>query len=252
LNTPPAQPQYPQGQPYPPQGQVYGQPPVTEGKATASLVFGILSILCFGILAGIPAIILGHISRKNIERSMGRLGGGGMAMAGLIMGYCSVLLSLLILPAIVIPNLMRARITANESAAQSTLRTINTSQETYSTTFPEKGYAPDLASLGRFQGSPCNSDHACLIDDVLGDVRCTAGNWCTKYGYQFSLSREGDCPSQEGSGTQCTYVVVATPVSISMGDRSFCSTSDGIIRYRRGVRLTQPISAERCSLWLHL
>ena len=149
LNVPPAQAQYPpQAQPYPGQGQPYGQQAPTDGKATASLVLGILSILCFGILAGIPAIILGHISRGNIRRSMGRLSGGGMALAGLIMGYVSIFITLLIVPAIVLPNLLRSRISANESAAMSSLRTINISQVTYSTQYPDKGYAPNLATLG--------------------------------------------------------------------------------------------------------
>lgn len=256
LNTPPAQPQYPQGQYSPQQGQFYGQPP-TDGKATASLVLGILSILCFGIFAGIPAIILGHISRKNIQQSMGRLSGGGMAIAGLIMGYCSLLITLLIIPAIVLPNLLRARVSANESSAQSSLRTINTSQTTYVVSYPDKGFAPDLATLGPGSSGSCSgpgtAERACLLDNELGNATCTAGSWCTKYGYRFSLSREGECAglagSQEGSGTDCAYVIVATPISYSTGRRSFCSTSDGIVRYRYGAPLSQPITVQRCVLW---
>jgi Domain of unknown function (DUF4190) len=253
LNVPPAQPQYPQGQYYPAQGQPYGQQPPTDGKATASLVLGILSIICFGILAGIPAIILGHISRGNIQRSMGRLSGGGMAMAGLIMGYCSIFFSLLIIPAIVIPNFLRAKISANESAAASTLRTINTSQVTYTINYPDKGYAPDLATLGPGPTGSCGeptASHACLLDSVLGNASCTTGRWCTKYGYKFSLSREGDCAaSQDNSTSECAYVVVATPISTSTGGRSFCSTGDAIIRVQRDVLLSQPINAQQCTAW---
>ena len=265
LNAPPAQGQYsPQGQ-YPPQAQpypgvVYGQQPPTDGKATASLVFGILSILCFGILAGIPAIILGHISRGQINRSMGRLTGGGMALAGLIMGYVSIAITLLIVPAIVIPNLLRSKMMANESATASTLRTINTAQVTYSTTYPTNGYAPDLASLGpgRNEGScsdPSYSSpqHACLMDSVVGNSSCTAGSWCTKYGYRFSMSGERSCPDQTNQDAQsnavCNYVIVATPVSDATGRKSFCSTADAVIRQKYGSSLSQPISAEECSRW---
>src|ERR1700757_1123111 len=87
LNVPSAQ-STPQSPPYGGQQQ---QPFIqqTDGKATASLIFGILSLLCFSILAGIPAIILGHMSKANIRRSMGRLKGDGMATAGLVMGYIS-------------------------------------------------------------------------------------------------------------------------------------------------------------------
>src|SRR5438309_11422719 len=77
LNVPPAPAQStPQ---YPPQSQPYlgHQQPAstqqTDGKATASLILGILSVLCLSIFAGIPAIILGHMSKANIRRSMGRL-----------------------------------------------------------------------------------------------------------------------------------------------------------------------------------
>src|SRR5436853_4454186 len=59
----------------------------TDGKAVASLVLGILSVTILWIIAGIPAIILGHLSRSSIRRSIGELKGNGMALAGLIMGY---------------------------------------------------------------------------------------------------------------------------------------------------------------------
>jgi hypothetical protein len=63
--------------------------------AIASLVCGILSIiLCLGLLAGIPAIICGHMARGRIARSGGALGGSGLALAGLIMGYFATLATL--------------------------------------------------------------------------------------------------------------------------------------------------------------
>jgi type IV pilus assembly protein PilA len=254
LNVPPAQAQYPpQSQPYPGQGQPYGQQPPTDGKATASLVLGILSLVCFGILAGIPAIILGHVSRGNIKRSMGRLSGSGMALAGLIMGYVSICITLLIVPAIVLPNLLRSRISANESAAASTVRTINTTQITYSTQYPDKGYAPDLATLGPGTGGSCDAEHACLLDNVVANPNCTNGAWCTKSAYRFILTREGNCGqaagTQESSGSECNYVVVATPVSTATGRKSFCSTADAVVRYQYGMPLSAPITAEQCSRW---
>src|SRR5713226_3901433 len=95
------------------QGGVPG-PQVTDGKAVVSLILGILAIFPFSIFAGIPAVVLGHISRSSIARSMGRLKGEGMALAGLIMGYLSVALipMILIIAAIAIPNLVRAKIQA--------------------------------------------------------------------------------------------------------------------------------------------
>ncbi len=51
---------------------------------------------------------------------------------------------ILILAAIAIPNLLRARIAANESAAASGIRTINTAEVTYSTAYPTVGYSANL------------------------------------------------------------------------------------------------------------
>src|ERR1700682_1894055 len=49
-----------------------------ESTAVLSMVFGILSFAGFGILAGIPAIILGTNARRTIRASGGRLSGEGM------------------------------------------------------------------------------------------------------------------------------------------------------------------------------
>jgi len=263
LNPPAAQPQYPQSQPYPQPGPYYGQQqPRTDGKAIASLILGIASILlCLNIFAGIPAIILGHISRGDIQRSMGRLSGGGMAMAGLIMGYFGSFFSFIIIAAVLIPNLSRAKIAANEAVAMSTVRTINIVQTTYRTTYPDKGYAPDLATLGPGPSGSCsvgNAEHACLLPDkVLGNARCVAGTWCDKGGYRFSVSTEGNChekavslqEGQQDTGAECNFVVVATPISTATGSRNFCLTSDAIVRYRYGSPLSEPIGVQECSGW---
>lgn len=64
----------------------------TAGLATASLALGILSVTCFSLLAGIPAVILGALALKRIARAAGSLGGKKQALAGLIMGCVSFLL----------------------------------------------------------------------------------------------------------------------------------------------------------------
>lgn len=57
-----------------------------EGLATASLVTGIMSMACCGLVTGIPAIVMGGIARNRIAHSSGALRGGGMAIAGVILG----------------------------------------------------------------------------------------------------------------------------------------------------------------------
>ena len=82
----------------------------TSAQAIWSLVLGILSFLCFGLFTGIPAVICGHVARSNIRKSQGALTGGGMALAGLILGYIGIVVTTLgILAAIAIPNFMAYR-----------------------------------------------------------------------------------------------------------------------------------------------
>ncbi|MFL6389425.1 MAG: DUF4190 domain-containing protein [Terriglobales bacterium] len=235
---------------YPPQGQPYQQyqPPKTDGGAIASMVLGIASfVLCLSFLAGIPAIILGHISRSKIRKNMGRLQGDGMALTGLILGYIS-LLFIPIIAAIAIPNLLRARVSANEAAAAATVRSINTAQITYSTQYPDHGYAPDLATLGPGPSGSCSTGTAqsgCLLNNIVGASRCTAGQWCAKTGYKFTVSAVCD-----SAGVCSNYVVTATPqVFGSTGRKSFCSTSDSVVRTSDRGTLDAPATADECAEW---
>ncbi len=256
LNVPAAPAQNPSPAQYPPQAQPYrGQyPQQTDGGAIASLVLGIASFaLCLSFIAGIPAIVLGHISRSKIRRSGGRLKGDGMALAGLIMGYIS-LPFILIIAAIAIPNLLRAKISANESAAMSTVRTINTAQVTYQTRYQAKGYAPDLATLGPGSDSACSGggteQHACLLNAAVGSAVCTSGVWCQKNGYRFTIVSDCGASAQQGEDTACKeFVVVATPISSGTGLHSYCSVSDGVVRVRSEGPLTKPLTAEECGEW---
>ncbi len=189
----------------PPPGFAPVVTPQTDGKAVASLICGILSVTLLGILTGLPAIILGHISRSKIKKSMGKLKGEGMALAGLIMGYISVALTfvvlvVLIIAAIAIPNLLKARTAANEASAVASVRTVVTASTAYQA---EKGsYPVSLEQLG----------DAKLIDPML------AGG--TKSGYRFALLGTGE-----------RFFVAAVPVKVgSTGLRSFCSAEDQVVR----------------------
>ncbi|HEY1955609.1 MAG TPA: DUF4190 domain-containing protein [Polyangiaceae bacterium] len=92
----PQQPPPPGYPPYPPPAMpqaIFTPPPQNDGKAIASLVLGILSIvMCFGPLAGIPGAILGFMSKRDIGRSGGTLGGDGMALGGIITGILGTVL----------------------------------------------------------------------------------------------------------------------------------------------------------------
>src|SRR5258708_1397967 len=251
MAQPPAPPPGPpvQQSPYVAPGQYmpqYAPQPPTEGKATASLILGILSVICFGILTGIPAIILGHTSRSNIQKSGGRLKGEGLALAGMIMGYFSLVISRVIFTAILIPNLMRSRQTANEAAAAATVRTLNTTEITYSTSYPDRGYAPNLSTMGPGSASDSSctpsATHACLIDATLG---CASPTWCIKGQYKYSVvAVRSPIPDQ--------YVITATPLNSNAGTRSFCSTADAIVRYKYGTVTSPLTSVDDCQTWTPL
>jgi Flp pilus assembly pilin Flp len=69
--------------------------PQNSGKATASMVLGIVGVVACGFIAGIPAIILGKQARREIDASNGWLTGRGMATAGIVMGWIEVGLAIL-------------------------------------------------------------------------------------------------------------------------------------------------------------
>ena len=120
---------------------------------------------------------------------------------------------ILIIAAIAIPNLLRARMAANESSAVGTVRTLVTSEVTYSSTW-NVGFAATLADLGG-SGAPCtaSSTGACLIDPLI------AGGG-PKSGY-----------SDDAVGTTDTFGVSAWPVTQgTTGTRTFCSDESGVVR----------------------
>lgn len=67
-------------------------PPPTSGMAIASMVCGIVAVMmCYvWALAGIPAVICGHVALKAINTSVQPIAGRGMAIAGLVTGYIAI------------------------------------------------------------------------------------------------------------------------------------------------------------------
>src|ERR1700730_112441 len=108
----------------------------TSGKAIASLICG---IFFFILPAAIVAIILGHLSYSEIGKSLGRIRGRGLALAGLILGYFGVAFIpfILIIAAIAIPNLLRAKIAANEASAVGSLRNYQAAMGEYASKCPK-------------------------------------------------------------------------------------------------------------------
>ena len=125
---------------------------------------------------------------------------------------------ILIIAAIAIPNLLRARIAANESSAAASLRTIATAEISYATSFPAVGYPATLAPLGG--AAPCTFAQAtaCLIDSTL-----TTG---AKSGYTFTAVTGG------AAAPATQYVSAGVPQSASTGVKTFCGIEDNVVRFQ--------------------
>ena len=134
---------------------------------------------------------------------------------------------ILIIAAIAIPNLLRARIAANESSAVSSIRTINTAEVTYQSAYPTVGYTATLGELG--PGGPSavcavpTSTNACLIDSALSNATATT---TPKSGYYFAIQSTG----AGAGGLVLDYTVGGAAAAFNQtGVRSFCSSEDGVI-----------------------
>lgn len=106
--------------------------PKTPGVAVTSLVLGILSYVCIGPFASIPAVICGHVAMGKIKQANGMLGGHGMALAGIILGYVNIAISLILIPlylAIALPSYSRARDAAMTNACINNLRIIDSAKD---------------------------------------------------------------------------------------------------------------------------
>jgi type II secretory pathway pseudopilin PulG len=143
-----------------------------------------------------------------------------MAIAGLILGYFGVaLIPLLIIAAIAIPNLLRARIAANEASAVGSLRTLNIAAVTYATKY-DKGFPASLSALGPpLGGAAPDANGAGLIDQLL-----VSG---TKSGYVFTYS-----PGEtDDHGRVKAYAIRADPITPgSTGRNHYFTDQTGIIR----------------------
>jgi type IV pilus assembly protein PilA len=129
---------------------------------------------------------------------------------------------ILVIAAIAIPNLLRSRMAANEASAVASLRSINTSEVVYQSTYGP-GFAPNLGDLSD-GGAPAKcvspavptATSSCLIDAVLASG--------TKSGYRFVYT-----PVSVGA-TVSRYTVNADPLG-SSGQRHFFTDESLTIRF---------------------
>jgi prepilin-type N-terminal cleavage/methylation domain-containing protein len=151
------------------------------------------------------------IKNSNIRRRIMQDRQKGFSLIELLI----VVAIILIIAAIAIPNLLRAKMSANEASAVATLRTLNTSAVAYSTTYG--AYPTNLTDLG--PASSPTSTAADLIDSVLSK------DPATKSGYTFTWS------GTASSGVIASYTLTAKPLTQGVtGQRGFFTDQSGVIR----------------------
>lgn len=126
---------------------------------------------------------------------------------------------ILIIAAIAIPSFLRAKISANESSAVSSVHAVTTAEIGYATMFQTVGYSVALADLGDGGVSPCpgTATASCFIDRSLASG--------TKSGYAFSYAQN------TSSSPAIQFTINADPfVANITGQRGYYSDESNIIR----------------------
>lgn len=149
---------------------------------------------------------------------------------------------ILIIAAIAIPNLLRARMAANDSAAAASTRTITTGEVAYFDAYPGIGFPAALTTLGG--ASPCTAGVAtgCLVDNYLA----TNGGGAGKSGYNFNATGSASA----GSLVNNQFYVTATPFSAQYGTRAYCSIQDAVLRLQPAGTITLIASYNACAALL--
>ena len=150
---------------------------------------------------------------------------------------------ILIIAAIAIPNLMRAKMAANDSSAAASERSIITGEVGYFAAYPTVGYT-NLLALGSALNTACvpSTTTACLIDANLANNGTPAGSG--KSGYNFaateSLGAGAVVPNQ--------FYTTGTPLGATTGTRAYCANDDGVVRTQAAGTITLVASYGACQI----
>jgi competence protein ComGC len=120
--------------------------------AITSLVLGVLSVVGCAFITSIPAIITGHIALKRSRKAPQKFSGEGLAIAGLVMGYLSLVL-IPILAAIMLPALAKAKEKAQRIQCVNNLKQIGLGARIWATDHGDK-FPQDFTSMSNELSSP--------------------------------------------------------------------------------------------------
>lgn len=142
-----------------------------------------------------------------------------------------VIAIILIIAAIAIPNLMRARMAANDSSAAGSIHAIDVAEVGYFGVYQSiVGYPATLAPLGGADPCSASATTACLIDNSLA----SNGGGNGKSGYSFAATGS----ASSGSATNNQFYATGTPLSNVTGTRAYCSTDDMVVRLQPAGNIT--------------
>ena len=124
---------------------------------------------------------------------------------------------ILVISAIALPNLLKSRMSANESSAVGTLHTVDLGETTYTSVCAAQGYSATLDEM--HTGAICPSGQGLIDNSISVGV---------KSGYQFTYTPGAPDPR----GIVVTYGNVAVPTNVgTTGQRGFYSDQSQVIRY---------------------
>jgi hypothetical protein len=163
-------------------------PPIPEVKTSTlaiwSLVLGclglVLLLVCIGPLFSIPAVICGHMAHSRIKRAGGSLSGQGLALGGLITGYVSIALAVVLIPLMVafaVPNFVKVRQTAQQSLCINNLRIIDGAKQSWALEKQKTG-----------EDIPTADDLAPYLGKGFASLRCPLGG-------SYSINKVSEPPT---------------------------------------------------------
>jgi prepilin-type N-terminal cleavage/methylation domain-containing protein len=148
---------------------------------------------------------------------------------------------ILIIAAIAIPNLMRAKMAANDSSAAAGERTIVTAEVGYFASYPTIGYT-NLVALGGAINAACvpSTTTACLLDNNLAN---NGPGGLGKSGYNFAATR-----ILATATTPAQFWTTATPLGTTSGTKAYCANDDGVVRTQAAGTITLVASYAACQV----
>jgi type IV pilus assembly protein PilA len=129
---------------------------------------------------------------------------------------------ILIIAAIAIPNLLRARIAANEASAVGSSRSIVIAEVSYSSEWGQ-GFAAAITNLGGALPCTAAAAPACILDPIITVTGIKSG---------YTLTATGAGGAGTAANPRTSFEASAVPVTVSItGQRSFCSDESGVVRF---------------------